>query len=100
MISSLICFSKTGFASTQFLQARAKAEMQKLDNLADTNEKFQTVRAVKQLQQASKRVSGQTTIIQVSAVFWCGIYPGQIQVGPRPVPNHSVYVKLAGARDP
>ena len=61
--------------------------MQKLDKLADTNEKVQTVRGVKQLQQASKRASGQTTIIQVSAVFWCKIYPGQIQVGPRPDPD-------------
>ena len=64
--------------------------MQKLDKLADTNEKVQTVRAVKQLQQVSKRASGQTTIIQVSAVFWCGIYPGQIQVRPRPAPNAGV----------
>ena len=61
--------------------------MQKLDKLADTKEKLETVRAVKQLQQASKRASGQTTIIQVSAVFWCNIYPGQIQVGPRPAPD-------------
>ena len=61
--------------------------MQKLDKLSDTNEKVQTVRAVKQLQQASKRASGQTTIIQVSAVSWCKIYPGQIQVGPRPAPD-------------
>ena len=61
--------------------------MQKLDKLANTNEKLETVRAVKQLQQASKSASGQTTVIQVSAVFWCKIYPGQIQVGPRPAPD-------------